>query len=337
MKKTMFITSVVMVIVMAIALTTSSLAWFSASGASTVETNAFQVTAKSETVEGLAISKNGADGTWDSTVTLTASGINLMPLVPLTGASHFDENADPQWDFDEDDFVATFVDSSTHGETGGWDVNMIGNKLGNNSIYKGTAYDAGYFEDNFFITNTATGSTAKAVNLNCTIAFYCPTNDGEGNPLVYNSTNRTANVYALDATLNVAVFYALNRFDADGSSADDTDDSWALLAFGTSKGAATVNLGRTEASFAEGEASGSSVGPWTYTANLANHTRYTTDDALNAIRPARAYNGAPVVADKMEIKVVAWYDGPSLINNNAANGNLRFGLTFGKQASTYAD
>lgn len=333
MKKTMFITSVVMVIVMAIALTTSSLAWFSASGASTVETNAFQVTAKSETVEGLAISKTGASGTWDSTVTLTADGTDLYPMVPFTGDEATDKYVNSEWTWTEADFVKNFVNSTT----GAWDVKMIGNKLGNNSKYKGTAYTAGYFEDDFYITNTATGSTAAAVNLNCTIAFYCPNGDDYVKDTTNSGTGRPANLYELDATLNVAVFYAVNNFEYDGdtdATDDDEDDTWALLAFGTSKGAATMNLGLDADSFAEGQASGSSVGPWAYTANLANHTRYTTDAAKTAIRPAHDYNGAPVVADEMKIKVVAWYDGPSLINNNAANANLKFGLTFGKQAST---
>lgn len=91
MKKTMFITSVVMVIVMAVALTTSSLAWFSASGSPTVTTTALKVTAKAETTSGIAISNNGTE--WDSNIDLnTAGNTNLMPLVPYTKAVAFDKD-----------------------------------------------------------------------------------------------------------------------------------------------------------------------------------------------------------------------------------------------------
>jgi len=58
MKKTMFITAIIMVIVLAIALTTSSLAWFSAAGASKVSLTSFTINAQSKTSEGLLIAKS---------------------------------------------------------------------------------------------------------------------------------------------------------------------------------------------------------------------------------------------------------------------------------------
>ena len=88
MKKTMFITSVIMVVVMAIALTTSSLAWFSASGSQFVTTNSMKVTAKAVGSTGIGISQTAEDGTWVSELDLDTTGnTNLMPLVPFGKAS----------------------------------------------------------------------------------------------------------------------------------------------------------------------------------------------------------------------------------------------------------
>jgi hypothetical protein len=55
MKKTMFITSVIMVVVLAIALTTSSLAWFSAGGAQSVSTTEVQIHAVNAAAVGAGI------------------------------------------------------------------------------------------------------------------------------------------------------------------------------------------------------------------------------------------------------------------------------------------
>lgn len=99
----MFITSVVMVIVMAVALTTSSLAWFSASGSPTVTTTALKVTAKAETSSGIAISKDKVN--WEDNIDLnTAGSTNLYPLVPFTKQDAYDGTI-----VDNDDVLAALL------------------------------------------------------------------------------------------------------------------------------------------------------------------------------------------------------------------------------------
>lgn len=99
MKKTMFITSVIMVLVLAVALTTSSLAWFQATnGAKTVSATAISVTAKvaEATNGGLVISTSGTTGTWKtSDQNLTAVSNTLSGHYPtaiisdLTNADNY--------------------------------------------------------------------------------------------------------------------------------------------------------------------------------------------------------------------------------------------------------
>lgn len=84
MKKSMFITSVIMVVVLAIALTTSSLAWYNgAAGAQNVTAGSLTVSAQQAAAgKGLVISTDGASfGT--ETVTLGLAVTGMTPAAPL--------------------------------------------------------------------------------------------------------------------------------------------------------------------------------------------------------------------------------------------------------------
>lgn len=108
MKKTMFITSVIMVVVMAIALTTSSLAWFTVDGATTVSTSPVSISAKAKTSTGLYISNNTTSWQQDA-LTLTGSAYNqYVPVVPY-GTSSSADAADLLNGLQNDKFVTNTV------------------------------------------------------------------------------------------------------------------------------------------------------------------------------------------------------------------------------------
>lgn len=86
MKKSMFILSVVMVVVMAIALTTSSLAWYTADsvGNKDVTANGISVRAAKFEMEGnLVISTESAQGFTNGINFSDAAGTNYLPTMPV--------------------------------------------------------------------------------------------------------------------------------------------------------------------------------------------------------------------------------------------------------------
>lgn len=88
MKKTMFITSVIMVVVLAIALTTSSLAWFTAGGATSVGTQTINLSSVSaeSAASGLEITKDTSIG-WQTSAVALATPSALRPMCPVTYTS----------------------------------------------------------------------------------------------------------------------------------------------------------------------------------------------------------------------------------------------------------
>lgn len=114
MKKTMFITSVIMVVVMAIALTTSSLAWFTAAGATEVTTSSLTLQAKTNSSEGLLLCNDHSSFSTTAILPATASGSmtvttgtvsNMQPVAPY-GDSVLDALAKTQ-------FTGSYVSNAT--------------------------------------------------------------------------------------------------------------------------------------------------------------------------------------------------------------------------------
>lgn len=108
MKKTMFITSVIMVVVMAIALTTSSLAWFTVDGATTVSTSPVSISAKANTSTGLYISNDATAWQQGALTIASASYDTYLPLVPY-GTSSSADAADLLNGLQNDKFITNTV------------------------------------------------------------------------------------------------------------------------------------------------------------------------------------------------------------------------------------
>lgn len=335
MKKTMFITSVVMVIVMAIALTTSSLAWFTAGGQDSVTTTAFKVTATSGTSTGIAISKDRSQ--WASNIVLTSTGFaytgttqahgntGLNPLVPNGNA------AAPSYN---ELLAALAGDSVTVGSTTTFHpAMMIGAKIDSNLKFTDDLYTDGYYVDEFYIRNEASGLSAESIVLSVSqinftfdkVVHNTTTDQDEFVDTEYTIGNRGTDRYALDATLCVAVLAKVGEF----TDTDSSDDGWEIIGYADSKGNSNVRVGMVDA-FDEGDTAASSFVEMPIEVTTGDNQYTLNKNSSEEIRPAREDSGVTLPADIKTIKVVAWYDGANLNNNNSSQANLKFNLQFSK-------
>lgn len=359
MKKTMFITSVIMVIVMAIALTTSSLAWFSTGGTDSVTTNTFKVTAQGSTSKGIAISHDKSQ--WDSSISLSdANSTGLKPVVPFTGipaatgwtaeALAVDTDSDGVTDAMQaviDAFIGgneAAYDADTSPETYGtatatvnpYPAKMIGAKIDTNNKFTSDVYRDGFYTDTLYLKNLAGGTSAANIKFNVDIAFgfHKDVDDGNGGTVstyyAYTQPNR-GNQYQDDAVLCVAVLARTQEFDTDANINDGetyTDPgTWEIIGYADSKGRANAYLGKDTSVFLPGKDSSlsyseQSIATWGF-------NKINTEE----LRPERVYaeSGETLAATIKTVKVIAWYDGATLNNNNSSKMDLEFTLTFNRK------
>lgn len=368
MKKTMFITSVIMVVVMAIALTTSSLAWFSATGSNTVTTNSLKLTAQSSASTGIAISYDSGS-TWNDSITLSPSVTSgLMPLVPFTKVAAYDGDADPIADENARVYAAlraaliggseaAYVDGTnenygTAADDTSYNAFMIGNKIDTNRNYTNDVYRTGFTTDTVWLKNSGTGASAKDIKFTVSCNFNFKKNVDVGGGVLeersfeYTSGNRGAAQYQQDAVLCVAVLARTEEFDTTaniyanaaqtagtlgtaGAYADP--EKWEIIGYFESKGDANISLGIQSADFKPGHAAASSV----YDVAAATLALNKTNNEI--LRAERQYTDRTVAADVKTVKIVAWYDGSTLNNNNSTQMDLEFALTFNRVEQTTSD
>lgn len=96
MKKRMFITTIVMMLVLAVALTTSSLAWFSSANTSvTAQSATFTATSSGDSNVNLKISNSTES--WGNTISLTSAAdrtmVGMIPQTALVASTTLGENA----------------------------------------------------------------------------------------------------------------------------------------------------------------------------------------------------------------------------------------------------
>lgn len=413
MKKTMFITSVIMVVVMAIALTTSSLAWFNAAGTSTVSTNALKLKARSVASAGLQISSASRDGAWSDAIMLDSTlATNLEPMMPLIGIGLIDpaevEDEDIgtylgslntvldegcstssfiEWveDYntahtaeysastaaDAKNSIATIlaakkkanlIEALANPDTTGTDLGFITQKIASTGKYAqlngntGGAVDpgrTGFFTDDLWITNTASGTAStdansfagKNVYVIPSITFYSSYTDAETNT-PYNANTNTNDpdlfVAILADTKDTAdtlyqhgsgeniiwntVQEGANE-DSEGYITDEAYlDTWEIVNIFHSKGGSTganaaVKMGKTYNSFLSDAKISDS-----YYGDVAASALRATASGRNSTLLAKAAAGA-AYGEAKHFRVVAWYAGDTL-NNNNSGFELYFELNF---------
>ncbi len=297
MKKTMFITSVIMVVVMAIALTTSSLAWFTAAGSATVTTDTLTLTAKANASTGIQISDASAGGDWASNINFTNQA-ELMPLLPY----QFTDNSTTLLEaLVAEKFITNEVDQNL----------MFVNAQGTEAVA------ANYFaSSNIWITNMAQGSGAAAVAITPSIVF-------KKGDAVYDPSGANRS----DPNLYVAVLCnKTSAFAADGSTTANYDTSaadWEIVNIFNSKGLTNVKFGK-EDSYFEGEDDSTASYTSPAISGLITTTATNSIDPITTDATSGEYRN---FGEVVQFKVVAWYDGVSLVNSNSGTA-LQFELTF---------
>jgi len=325
MKKTMFITSVIMVVVMAIALTTSSLAWFTAAGSSVVTTNQMTVKATADAASGIQISSVSGDEAFGNTINLDNAEA-MKPLVPIgaNSAGVIASLASPSTGSATNDvgFVGNFT--ITLHDISGQTENEIVYFAGANATVDGEsqAYYAGYYEDDLWIRNIGTA----ACKVTPTIEFY--KNTSTTSTPSYTAYTSTA-VPGTDPILNVAVL-AYEKTSADAASA-----TWNLVQlFSTSVAySATATSSRILTSV-NAAATGASLAPGV-----------AVSGATSSVNPAKINSGASVTDGlapvdtaangnltyhAIQFRVIAWYDGEYLNRSTVGAADYQFKLTFTK-------
>ena len=303
MKKTMFITSVIMVVVLAIALTTSSLAWFNATGQSSVATSNISIQATSAPdAAGLQIALANTGYTdYGNSVSFanTVVGSSLNPAGVIYNKSE---------GFAAADLVAALENTTAINSADP----AFSTGLESGRIFQGyfrTVEEAVKFKnDTLYVGNNGT----QAATVSCDIKFfndagaaYDPAADGHGD----------------DAKLWVAVVAIL----------PGETPTHQLVALECSKGDQATN---GPAAF---------VAPLIANANASKDDGLGATATSAVIRPVIAgsnfgvgagiphsVTGEMIVDTTKAVQIVtyAWFDGSSLYNGNANTGVYKISLEF---------
>ena len=297
MKKAMFITSVIMVVVMAIALTTSSLAWFTANGASTVTTTSLTLKAKVNSSAGLLICNDGTSFNSTSVAPATASGsIGLtgepaVEVVDVRPVAPYGDDTDTE--VLEALSKAQFTGKTVSSTTG---TNLWGADAAYSDHYAGYVYVAN--------GGDAARSIAAAINFESVTG----------------------------ATLYVAVLAAKTQ-DTDeticGASDDEYANKWEIVRVASSNGSTTVNsitdLAVSKAEFATGD---TVAGAFTGTKGLTGSVNPCTSNT-STVSVGQRTTGDDAYSHWQKFLILAWYSADlTNYNSGATNTHGSFSVTF---------
>lgn len=308
MKKTMFITSVIMVVVLAIALTTSSLAWFNAGGATSVDINQFQITAKASTdVKGLEISNKGTIWRTDKIsldgISAAATADAFVPLVPVGDLANADADARVAALYGA--LNATVDDKAT---TGMWtnttvtnnEVTTFADALTQKAAYKEEFFirNSGDLATNVSVTVKAIENKDTSFNAPLWIAIFQETDDG----------NDLLKLLALHSSVRVTD----NTTNPVTLSNEVTEFKYATAKTALAAGKYPDNQGEDK----QTELRDAAVNSFTIsTLNLQGTTVNST-------------NGDPVYHPH-KLVIMAWFDGDKLDNQNSKDYTVTIDVSFG--------
>ncbi len=297
MKKTMFITSVIMVVVLAIALTTSSLAWFSAGGADRVAIQSLTIaTASAEKSSGLEISNGNPNGSENNT--WSTSQINLRNLDESGKTAALNPMCPVNAGEDEVLGTALTVDSLYAAVNNMYTVKTY-LKNGSTSTFQGEVTDSNKtaaYKDFFFIRNSGETPISSA-GISVTPTF--------NKDRSYNAVLWVA-IFDVTNTESKSLVYIENFYKVTSEEQQhSTDMAYASLLskLNNEQPSAPVDSGATR-SAVQGLVSALALPAAFY----ADATYASEHDGVNE-------NDLVKTAHKLEI--YAWYDGASLDSGNA--------------------
>jgi hypothetical protein len=303
MKKTMFITSVIMVVVMAIALTTSSLAWFTTAGSATVTTNALTVTAKTTAAAGLQISSAAVNGPFYLNIDLYGSASNVVADMVPAMPYKVDSDATLLSALVNHNFISNTVAGPDYSE----DTAVTANS-GNGTLY--------FTKDIWVTTVDTSDDLVVSVDIDWT-------QDDEA----YTSSPSDPVVY-------VAVLADQNEVVKADRSTPDDDFDWEIMAIFSSNAAATnVNFGKTAGFFQSTDADTRATVAASYTTTALSSFTGVATDALEKCAIDTETEQYNPYGEVKQFRIVVWYDGIALVNANS-DFSVDFELTFTGAADT---
>lgn len=175
MKKRMFITTIVMMLVLAVALTTSSLAWFSSSNQSVTASSAtFTAKTKGSNVN-LKIGR-GTSG-WDNKIALTSGSTDgsMLPYIPTAAIV-------PTYDGDSFVWNPTISFNGASVAESKFVIDSV-NTVDNPTVARGGSN--GYYYDYFYIHNADAQTSISELSFKVTSSTEVPENSGETTCRVY--------------------------------------------------------------------------------------------------------------------------------------------------------
>ena len=295
MKKRLLITSIVMMLVVAVALSTATYAWFT-SNASVTGTS-LTMTAATNSAPALEISYTNAEGGWLTTIAATSPEGSFKPAAPTALTLH----ADPST-------------TGTYFDTLAWKNATVVNGKFNNDVTDGHEYvwkdNAETPHESFYLHNASTANGISGITMTATIS-------GASASFIRIAVfkyNTTASKFELYGVISNGEYYTLaTSYDGEATyyTTDGTEQTIANAeAFAA---AGQLYTKTTVTAVATGTVAANDT---LVTTNITNQNICTASVALGSLG---VNDGVAGGSDEMQLKVVVWMDGASLNDDTAGS------------------
>ena len=300
MKKRLLITSIVMMLVVAVALSTATYAWFTSNANVTATT--LSMTAAINEAPALEISYVNTEGTWLTTIAATSDTPEggFKPAAPETLTL-----ADPTA---QDPVAGTYLSALT------WkNATVVNGKFNNDVTQTNTNY---VWHDNashqsFFLHNASTANGISGITMTATI-------EGDAAPFiriaVFKKVGSNFELYGVIA--NYVQITEDDEFDSGATYYTHPDSTTYTPASVTSDGFAAAVAGGLYRVGTVATGTVAANGTLVST-NISEQDICSVSVALGSLG---VNNSAVGGADEMELKVVVWMDGSALNDDTAGPG-----------------
>lgn len=309
MKKRMLITAIVMVVVLAVALTTSSLAWFSATQNDVTAANG-TFTAATQSAENVNIAISKTTSGYAASCDLDKPNISLMP-VALKSKLNFDTES--KISFNSAKVTGSYFDPSESMISDSGDINLNDNDGSTDAAnsdayaYRDTVYLVNYDSQNALskltikLDTTLTAAAEKTLPIPVVLLKVSRGTVGSSRGTVGSWTNVGYIVFVLDSTANPSANYTVYDFvtNMKGKTPLSAEVSTSIVNRVTGSTNATGTLATKNA-----------------------------DGSFTASNNFTFGNGLGVNATEIcKIDVVMWFDGEAL-SSGSQGAAASFNLTF---------
>ena len=310
MKKRLLITSIVMMLVVAVALSTATYAWFTSNAS--VTANSINMTAAVNNAEALEINWVNTQGAWLTEITsVTPTSVaGFKPAAPETLALHATTPSAVTGSYYEDLTWknATVINGKFNADVTEVDTNYVWND--------GTGEGKGH--TSFYLHNASTANPIAGITMTADI-------DGAAASFIRVAVfkyNSTASKFELYGIISNGEFYTLAKsyvaetdyYNTDGTVATITDsDENGSISAEEFAAAGQVYTKSAVTSVATGTVAANDT---LVSTNISNQNICTTSVALGSLGVEDGVAGG---SDEMQLKVVAWMDGAALNDDTAGS------------------